>query len=100
TLGCFATPPGLQRHTKIDHAEWISRIKASGLREFLAQTVGERFPTGTDSGFIRWFLDAASRTNTDFLFKLITMMRQVDLTKQLPTINIPTLVVVPGGDPH
>jgi pimeloyl-ACP methyl ester carboxylesterase len=100
TLACFATPPGLKRHTKINHDEWIARIRASGLRGFLEETIDERFPPGTDAGFIRWFIDAATRTNTDFLFRFIPMMREVDLTSRLNEIRQPALAVVPGDDPH
>jgi 3-oxoadipate enol-lactonase len=100
TLGCFATPPGLKRHTRINHDQWISRIKSSGLRGFLEETIAERFAPGTDAGFIRWFIDAASRTNPDFLFELIPMMREVDQTSRLHEIRQPTLAVVPGDDPH
>jgi 3-oxoadipate enol-lactonase len=100
TLGCFATPPGLKRHTQINHDEWISRITKSGLRGFLEDTIAERFPPGTDAGFIRWFIDAASRTNVDFLFQLIPMMREVDQTSRLHEIRQPALAVVPGDDPH
>ena len=100
TLGCFATPPGLKRHTRIDHDQWISRIRESGLRGFLEATIDERFPAGTDAGFIRWFIDAASHTDTDFLFRLIPMMREVDQTSRLHEIRQPTLAVVPGDDPH
>jgi pimeloyl-ACP methyl ester carboxylesterase len=99
-LGCFATPPGLKRHTQINHDEWISRIRKSGLREFLAETIHERFPPGTDAGFVRWFLDSASQTDVDVLFKVIPMLREIDLTTRLHEIAQPTLAVVPGADPH
>ncbi len=100
TLACFATPPGLKRHTQIDHDQWIATIKTSGLRAFLEATIDERFPPGTDAGFVRWFIEAASRTNPEFLFRLIPMLRQVDLTPRLHEIRQPTLAVVPGDDPH
>jgi 3-oxoadipate enol-lactonase len=100
TLGCFATPPGLKRHTQINHDQWIARIRESGLCGFLEATIAERFPAGTDRDFIRWFIDAASRTNVDFLLRLIPMMREVDQTSRLHEIRQPTLAVVPGDDPH
>jgi 3-oxoadipate enol-lactonase len=100
TLACFATPPGLRRHTRIDHDQWMARIKASGVRGFIEDTIAERFPPGTDASFIRWFIDAASRTDADFLFRLIPMMREVDLSSRLQAIRQPTLAVVPGDDPH
>ncbi|MGZ5141811.1 MAG: alpha/beta fold hydrolase, partial [Burkholderiales bacterium] len=100
TLACFATPPGLKRHTNIDHDAWISQIKSAGLRAFLESTIGERFPAGTDPGFIGWFLDEAGRTNAEFLFRFIPMMREVDQSGRLPEITQPTLAIVPGADPH
>ncbi|MDB5921811.1 MAG: cpo [Betaproteobacteria bacterium] len=100
TLACFATPPGLKRHTNIDHDTWIARIRSAGLRAFLESTIDERFPAGTDPGFVKWFLDEASRTNVEFLFRFIPMMREVDQSGRLHEITQPTLAVVPGADPH
>ena len=100
TLGCFATPPGLKRHTRINHDEWIATIRSKGLRAFLADTIDERFPPGTDADFIHWFIDTASRTDPEFLIRLIPLLREVDQTARLPEIRQPTLAVVPGADPH
>jgi pimeloyl-ACP methyl ester carboxylesterase len=100
TLACFATPPGLKRHTNIDHDAWIAEIKSAGLRAFLLGTIDERFPPGTDRGFIDWFVDEASRTDIEFLFRFIPMMRAVDQSDRLREITRPTLAIVPGADPH
>ena len=100
TLACYATPPGLKRHTRIDHDKWISQIKSGGLHAFLESTIDERFPAGADPGFVKWFVDEASRTNPEFLYRFIPMMRQVDLSARLHEVPQPTLAVVPGADPH
>ena len=100
TLACFATPPGLKRHTRIDHDAWISSIKSKGLRRFLEETITERFPPGTDPAFVAWFIEAASRTDLDFLFRFIPMMREIDQTPRLGEIRQRTLAVAPGADPH
>lgn len=99
TLAGFASPPGLKR-TMIDPRKWISTIKAKGLRAFLEETIDERFPPGTDPGFVRWFVDEASRTNEEFFCRFVPVMREVDQTARLHEINCPMLAVVPDQDPH
>ena len=100
TLACYATPPGLKRHTQIDHDAWIAQIKSKGMRKFFEDTIAERFASDTDPGFVGWFIEEASRTDQDFLFHFIPMMREIDQSSRLHEIRLPTLAVVPGADPH
>jgi len=100
TLGCYATPPGLAAHTRIDHDRWMADIRTKGLRSFVQGTVGERFPPGTDPHFVQWFVDEAAKTDVDFLFRFLPMMRQVDQSARLCEVRSPALAVVPGDDPH
>jgi 3-oxoadipate enol-lactonase len=99
SLGCFAASPGL-KGTNIDPQQWIDKIRAKGLRGFLEETIDERFPAGSDPGFVRWFIDEASRTDADFLGRFVPVMREVDLTPRLHEIECPMLAVVPDSDPH
>ncbi len=100
TLACFATPPGLRAHTRIDHDRWMQDIRTKGLRAFVQSTVGERFPPGTDPRFVQWFVDEAAKTDADFLFRFIPLLRSVALGARLGEVRVPTLAVVPGADPH
>jgi 3-oxoadipate enol-lactonase len=100
TLGCFATPPGLRGHTRIDHEQWMADIRTKGLRAFVQGTVGERFPPDTNPSFVRWFVDEAAKTDVEFLFRFIPLMRSIDQSGRLGAVRVPTLAVVPGADPH
>ena len=100
TLACFATPPGLKGHTRIDHDQWMADIRAKGLRAFVQSTVGSRFPLGTDPRFVQWFADEAAKTDVELLFRFLPMMRQLDQSARLGEVRSPTLAVVPGADPH
>lgn len=99
TLAGYASPPGL-KNSMIDAQQWISKIKSKGLRGFLEETIDERFPPATDPGFVRWFVDEASRTNVGMLCRFVPVMREVDQTDRLREIRCPMLSVVPDSDPH
>ena len=99
TLANFAAAPGL-KHTNIDHHQWIAGVKAKGLRGFFKSTIAERFPPGTDPGFVQWFVDEACRTNEDFFCRFVPVMREVDQSVRLHEIQQPLLCVVPDADPH
>ena len=71
-----------------------------GMRAFFESTIGERFPPGTDAGFVRWFVDEACRTNEDFFCRFVPMMREIDQAARLHEIKQAMLVVVPDEDPH
>jgi 3-oxoadipate enol-lactonase len=99
SLACYAAAAGL-KDTNIDHRKWIDKIRTRGLRAFIEETIDERFPAGTDPGFVRWFVDEASRTDPEFLCRFVPAMREVDLTPRLREIDCPMLAVVPDADPH
>jgi 3-oxoadipate enol-lactonase len=99
TLANFAAAPGL-KHTNIDHHQWISSVKAKGLRGFFESTIAERFAPGTDADFVQWFVDEAFRTDEDFFCRFVPVMRAVDQSARLNEIKQPMLVVVPDADPH
>ena len=99
TVAAFAATAGL-KDTNIDHHAWIAKVKAKGLRAFFESTIEERFPAGTDAGFVRWFTDEACRTDEDFFCRFVPVMRQVDQSARLHEIEQPLLCVVPDSDPH
>src|SRR5436190_6028899 len=54
TLALYGSTPGLkhsQAHT------WIPRIEKIGLRQFLADTIDDRFDADADPQLVRWFID-------------------------------------------
>ncbi len=99
SLAGFAASPGL-KGTQIDPQQWIAKIRAKGMRGFFEETIDERFPPGTDPGFVRWFIDEASRNDADFLCRFVPAMREIDQTARLGEIKCPMLAVVPDSDPH
>ncbi len=99
TLANFAAVSGL-KHTNIDHHQWIASVKAKGLRGFFESTIAERFPPGTDAGFVKWFVDEACRTDEDFFCCFVPVMREIDQSARLHEIKQAMLVVVPDEDPH
>src|SRR6185436_19771485 len=98
TLANFASTPGL-KPSNIDMAKWVSGIKAKGFRDFLEETIEERFPNVSDKGFLKWFIDESAKTNVDLFARFGPMMKAVDFTDRLPEIKCPMLNVVPGHDP-
>lgn len=99
TLANFAASPGL-KDTNIDHNKWIASVKSKGLRGFFESTIEERFPPGTDPGFVSWFVDEACRTDEDFFCRFVPVMRAVDQSARLHEIRQPMMAVVPDSDPH
>lgn len=98
TLADFAAMPGA-KHSLMEPEQWIAKIEARGLRAFLEETIHDRFPPGTDAGFLAWFIEEAARTDTEFLSRFVRLMKTVDQTGRLHEIRCPMLAVVPGHDP-
>jgi len=98
TLGNFASTPGL-KNSLIEPDQWIAKIKAKGLRGFLEETIHDRFPQSADPGFLRWFIDEASKTSEELLYRFVPMMKEADQTDRLKDIRCPTLAVIPDHDP-
>jgi 3-oxoadipate enol-lactonase len=95
SLSLFGSTPGF----KGGQAQtWLPRIRQEGLRNFLADTITDRFPEemiGTDR--VNWFLDQAGSTDPEFLERFIGLMDQQDWSDELHKITCPTLLVVPGA---
>ena len=98
TLSNFASTPGL-KNSAVDMNKWVSEIRAKGMKQFLEETIDERFPDVQDKGFLRWFIDESAKTNADLFCRFGPMMKTVDQTARLREIKCPMLNVVPGHDP-
>jgi 3-oxoadipate enol-lactonase len=95
SLVLFGSTPGLkesQAHT------WLPRVAREGLRNFLAATISDRFPAGHDAGHIQWFLDEAAKNDPAWIGRFIGLMTTLWWMDELPRIQCPTLLVVPGAE--
>src|SRR5271166_5815738 len=61
SLMLFGSTPGLKNSQA---REWLPRVAKEGLRNFLAATIEDRFPSGHDPAHIAWFLDEAAKNDT------------------------------------
>lgn len=96
SLTLFAAPPGLKQ----SHANtWLPRIAKEGLREFLADTIADRFDlAAVEPEFVEWFLDEAAKNDTAYIGRFVSLMTTLDWGDQVHRIDCPTLVVIPGGE--
>lgn len=93
----FASKPGL-KHSQAP--SWIPAIERKGLRAFLAETIGDRFPEGhQDRRQIEWFLDEASRNDVAFVKRFILHMTGLYWMEDVARIGCPTLIAAPGAEP-
>lgn len=95
TLSLFGSTPGFKGGQT---QAWLPRIRAEGLRNFLAATITDRFPEemiGTDR--VNWFLDQAGSTDPEFIERFISLMDEQDWSDELHKIGCPTFLVVPGA---
>jgi 3-oxoadipate enol-lactonase len=96
TLSLFGSTAGLKNSQA---ASWLPRVEREGLRNFLADTIADRFPLDrTDAGLIEWFLDEAAKNDVPFIARFIGLMTTLDWSDQLHRIACPTLVVMPGAE--
>lgn len=95
TLGLFASGPGAGT-TQV--STWIPKIKASGLKAFLTETVVDRLPPeliGTPH--CEDFVAAMANNDLEFACRFYEYMGSNSWVDQLHRIQCQTLVVVPGG---
>jgi 3-oxoadipate enol-lactonase len=96
SLSLFGSTPGLKNSQA---ATWLPRVAKEGLRNFLADTISDRFPVDhTDPGLVDWFLDEAAKNDPTYIANFIGLMTTLDWSDQLHRIACPTLVVVPGAE--
>jgi 3-oxoadipate enol-lactonase len=99
TLACFAATPGMKKG-KTDYASWVARIGAKGVAAFLRETIRDRIDVdAVEPGFVDWFIAESARAPVEVLARVVPLMASMDLAPELPKIQCPTLVVVPGSDP-
>lgn len=95
TLALFGATPGL----KNSHAPtWIPRIKEVGLRQFLADTIHERFDEHADPHLVQWFIEQAGSNDPAFIARFVLHMCTHDFMDELPRIGCPTLIVAAGKE--
>ncbi len=92
----FASKPGLKQSQA---ASWIPQIERKGLRPFLAETISDRFPPGTDGDHINWFLDEVARNDVAYVARFILHMTGLYWMEEVGRITCPTLIVAPGDEP-
>ena len=95
SLILFGSTPGLknsQAHT------WLPRVARDGLRNFLADTIEDRFPQGHERGHVDWFLDEAGKNDTAYIGRFVGLMTTLWWADDLPHIQCPTLLVMPGAE--
>ncbi|AOB38633.1 alpha/beta hydrolase [Bordetella parapertussis] len=95
TLALFGSAPGLRNSQA---STWLERVAEKGLRQFLADTIDDRFPpelVGTPR--CEQFLDALSDHDMAYIGRFVGYMAQQEWGDQLHRITCPTLVVIPGA---
>lgn len=95
SLVLFGSTPGLkesQAHT------WLPRVAREGLRNFLAETISDRFPAGHDPGHVQWFLDEAGKNDPAWIGRFVGLMTTLWWMDDLRRIQCPTLLVAPGAE--
>ena len=96
SLLLFGSAPGL-KHTNA--LSWLSRIAIEGLRNFLADTISNRFNVeNTDPSLVEWFLDEAAKNDAAYVARFISLMASLEWSDELHCIKCPTLVVIPGAE--
>src|SRR5215467_13448627 len=80
TLALFGSTPGL----KHSHAPtWIPKIKAIGLKQFLADTIDERFDHSADPQLVKWFIEQAGSNDPAFIARFVLHMCTHDFMNEL-----------------
>ncbi|WP_338665628.1 alpha/beta hydrolase [Pararoseomonas sp. SCSIO 73927] len=95
SMAVVGSTPGLSPEA----LKWLPRIKAEGLRPFLADTIHMRFDlASTDPGMVEWFLDQTGGNDPDFVVRFIGYAATQDWSDQLHRIRCPSLVILPGAE--
>jgi len=95
SLCLFGSTPGLKNSQA---RSWLPRVARQGLRAFLAETIGDRFPIGHDRQHIEWFLDEAAKNDAACIGRFIGLMTTLDWMEELGRITCPVLLVAPGAE--
>jgi pimeloyl-ACP methyl ester carboxylesterase len=95
SLALYGSTPGLkhsQAHT------WIPRIQKTGLRQFLTETIDDRFDEKADPQLVRWFIDQAGANDSAFIARFVGHMCTHDFSGEVGRIQCPTLIVAAGRE--
>jgi len=95
SLCLFGSTPGLKNSQA---RSWLPRVARQGLRGFLAETIGDRFPVGHDRRYIEWFLDEAAKNDAAYVGRFIGLMTTLDWMEELGRITCPVLLVAAGAE--
>ena len=91
-----ATPRMAQ--TRVDYGEWLDRIERLGVRGFFHSDAAARFTAGAEPGLVDWFADEAAKTPKSVVTTFVPYMASVDLTRLLPQIRTPVLLLAAEDD--
>jgi 3-oxoadipate enol-lactonase len=95
SLALFGSTPGL----KNSHAPtWIPKIKQVGLKQFLADTIDERFDSSADPDLVKWFIEQAGSNDPAFIARFVLHMASHDFMNEVSKIKAPTLIVAAGKE--
>jgi len=95
SLALFGSAPGLKNSQA---ASWIPMVQAKGLRQFLADTIDDRFPPElAGSAHAENFLDELGNNDVNYIGKFVGYMATQEWADSVHRILCPTLVVVPGA---
>ena len=95
TLALFGATPGL----KNSHAHtWIPKVAERGLKQFLADTIDERFDENADPALVKWFIEQAGSNDPGFIARFVLHMCTHDFMEDLDAIRVPTLIVAAGKE--
>ena len=95
SLALYGSTPGLGN----SHAQtWIPKIKEIGLKQFLADTIDERFDSSADPGLVKWFIEQAGSNDPAFIARFVLHMCTHDFMNEVSAIKAPTLIVAAGKE--
>lgn len=95
SISLFGSTPGFKGGQA---QKWLPQIKEKGLRNFLAETISDRYDLETtDPELVNWFLDQAGSNDETYISAFISLMDNQDWSSELGKIACPTLLIVPGA---
>jgi 3-oxoadipate enol-lactonase len=77
---------------------WLARVGAKGVRQFLAETVRERIGDASPA-HINWYLDSAEGVTPQFLARFVPLMASEYYPERLSELRCPVMMLVPDPDP-
>jgi 3-oxoadipate enol-lactonase len=97
SLTLIAATPRMAQ-TRVDYGEWLGRIARLGVRGFFRSDAATRFSSGASPELADWFADEAAKTPESIVTTFVPYMAGVDLTRLLPEIKAPVLLLAAEDD--